>query len=291
VAALVASVLVPVALVTLLIEAAALAWGWSRWSAIAVAAGLISFHVMVFLLSGFAFWKWVIALLAVTAGVVLYARHGRPLLGWRGVLGVVLITGVAVVALRPASLGWFDTRLTTYFQYVVVADDGQRFTLNRADFAPFQQGILVDDLSAIDPARPLVTNWSTPRLELFRELQAAAPQDVAAIRSRLGGPPAAAAARERLAGTMTSLVCGLAHFGVAPAVVPPLLRAPLHGRQAATPGDFQFDRGIERVEIRAVDSFYDGQATSVIRDDLVLAVTPATDCAGPMAALEAASVR
>ena len=146
------------------LEIGALAFLWHRRVAIVLLALFVVFHLGVFAVYGYLFWTWIfldivflILLIRLKSGLDFFSRPHFA-------LSVILI-GFSSAWCNPASLAWFDTRLTYTFRYEATGVSGQTYALPPRFFAPYGDiftmanfGYLVSDHSRLSGPYAITQN-------------------------------------------------------------------------------------------------------------------------------------
>lgn len=132
-----------------------------RRLALAALVTLPGLHLMVFLVSGIFFWKWMVLELALIAFV---ARADRRTLATFGPLLVLLALPVALLSPRlfgVATLAWYDTPYTVNLELEAVGTSGTVYRVDRDDMAPYEVLLSQGRLGFVAQPRYLVGSVGT----------------------------------------------------------------------------------------------------------------------------------
>ncbi|HEV2071503.1 MAG TPA: hypothetical protein VGR26_17075, partial [Acidimicrobiales bacterium] len=140
-----AAIVVEVAVVLLLL---------GRRPALAVLLALPGLHLLVFLLSGIFFWKWMVLELAL---LVFFLRCDRATLASFG--PALVLVALPFAALSPrlfgvSTLAWYDTPYSVNLELEAVGESGKVYRVDRGDLAPYEVLLAQGRLSFV--ARPKV---------------------------------------------------------------------------------------------------------------------------------------
>lgn len=142
----------------LLVEAAFVAFFFSRRLAIALLVAATVFHFGVFYLFGFLFWTWIVLDIVLAGLLIATHRAGRStqLFG----LSFVPLAAALIVAgpywARPPALAWYDTPLSYTYTVEATLDTGERVRLNPKFFAPYEDAFTMAGFSYLSPAHGLL---------------------------------------------------------------------------------------------------------------------------------------
>ncbi len=157
---------------TLLIEAGACAALLHRRAALVAIPACILLHTGIYLASGIAFWKWA----AVDAALLfLVWRAGKDLFTrwpwWLRAGGVVAVL-LCQWTLQPMRLGWWDTKLSQFYDIEVVDAGGKVYEIEPEVFSPFDVPIvqgrlqyLVDEPTAVGALGAATSQRQWARIE------------------------------------------------------------------------------------------------------------------------------
>lgn len=127
--------LIPAAIV---VELATILFLLGRRPALAALLALPGLHLMVFLLSGIFFWKWMILEAAL---IVLVVRCRKETFSTFGPALVILALPFAFLSPRlfgVATLAWYDTSYSVNLELEAVGTSGAVYRVDRDDMAPYE---------------------------------------------------------------------------------------------------------------------------------------------------------
>lgn len=124
-------------------------------------------HVVIFLVSGIFFWKWIIMNLALVA-----AMHRLP--KWveerRFIFGAILVVWMAPQAFEIVRLGWYDSQALTYSETVAVTHDGEEIVVPSNFFGSISVTAAQSRLGRVEAGHyPTVTWGTTQDSEIYRQ--------------------------------------------------------------------------------------------------------------------------
>lgn len=158
VVAIVNWLLVPAAIV---VEVAVVLLLLGRRPALAVLLALPGLHLLVFLLSGIFFWKWMVLELAL---LVFFLRCDRATLAGFGPALVLLALPFAALSPRlfgVATLAWYDTPYSVNLELEAVGESGTVYRVDRGDLAPYEVLLAQGRLSFVARPKVLVASAGT----------------------------------------------------------------------------------------------------------------------------------
>ncbi len=176
--------LVPAAIV---VEVAAVLLLLGRRPALAGLVALPGLHLMVFLMSGIFFWKWMILELAL---IVFVARCSRDTFAAFGPILVLLALPFVVLSPRlfgVSTLAWYDTPYSVNLELEAVGVSGAAYRVDRDDMAPYEvllsQGRLgfVAKPGVLVGSRGSALDWDLAS----RVIQAQTPSDISEAERQL----------------------------------------------------------------------------------------------------------
>jgi hypothetical protein len=173
-------------LTTLAIQFGAIGLWWHRRSFTVLIAGFVTFHVFTLLTAGIAFWKWVVADLALFAYVSHVADADPGAIFTRrnaAIVTVIILLGLTPVV-QAASLGWFTLNYERQYTYRVVSEDGSTVDVTKFETHPYD---IVP--GSVDGAvrTPLIDAGSTTDYRMARRIRSAdSAGDIVKLEARYG---------------------------------------------------------------------------------------------------------
>ena len=148
----------PMKSVTVIAEIGALVCLWNTSTMRFFLVVWIILHVGIFLMSGICFWMWMILNCALL--ILFFGRAARSVTTFtraQFLLSVFVIAGGGLL-FRPAKLAWLDARATYTYRFEGTGEDGSRYTLPPAYFAPFEYQFTLGNFHYLqeDPHLPIV---------------------------------------------------------------------------------------------------------------------------------------
>ena len=171
-------------------EIGCLVFLWRRTVTFALLGAVTLFHIATFALYGYLFWTWIALDIAV---LVVLARDRRErridiYSPTHFAASVVLIAFVSHWA-QPASLAWFDTRLSYTYRYEVVGVSGERYRLPPRFFAPYGDVFTMANFSYLVRQHGLLVSpygITGDRARADRLMEARTPSDIYSLESEIG---------------------------------------------------------------------------------------------------------
>lgn len=268
---------VMLALGTLLIELGAGLMLLDYRLAIALTAGYLLLHTGILLASGIFFWKWMVVDVAILASLTMIvgAGHGEAVFGlWP----FLVTTGIIVLApwiCRPSWLGWTDSGFANFFRFEVVTPMGDRLEIPRNAFEPFDVSFCQSRFYFLASRPSLVGTFGcNTRLDdrattLTQDLLASKgdPDAIGRIRQLAGRRTHRAGAAEALEQLVRRRVQTLGSRGPWARLTPPK-----HILVSSRMSAFTGREPIDRIDIRYVETCFDGERNRVITDEVVRSI-------------------
>lgn len=155
---LVTGSLLPLNAVTFVVQLACIAVFWRRSWIVALTLIYDLQHVMIFLLTGIFFWKWIIFNVALVAAASRLPSEKIPLLvGLLGAATCLLANHLFFVA----KLGWYDTRAYNQLHMLAVVDDGREVPVPTNFFGPLSVSMAQMDYAYEWPDALNVGTWGS----------------------------------------------------------------------------------------------------------------------------------
>jgi hypothetical protein len=270
----------PLMLGTLVVECGSILLLWRRWSLVGFLVVAAVFHIVAFAMTGFWFWRWILADACLVAFLFGRSRLARLDLFTpaRFILSVVVIFA-SPLWVHSENLTWFDTPLTYSLLFDGIDQHGKAHQLPAGAFQPYSEAIVLGAFPAISPYPRLTSPMGITRNRSLAEalVSARAPEDVFRLEATRGtvrpADPAELAAFDDFFGRYAAnLRC-------------PVKRDPLLIRMAAPPrhlwtspldAALPCDVSLVKVRVTEVTTFFDGKHSRVIRTR-VLREVPAAD--------------
>jgi hypothetical protein len=277
-AELLGRVVLPLMLVTLVLECGALVMLWRRWSLVGFFVLATLFHIGVFAMTGIAFWKWVMA----DAFLLVYLLRGERLARVTFFTPARFALSVAAIVasplwMRAENLTWYDTPLTYSLRYEGVDARGVTYALPAGFFRPFSDAIVLGTFASVSPYVQLTRGMGVTSDRRLAEalVTARSPDEIFALEATFGSvrrdSMAVIAFDDFVSRTAARARCSTRRD-------PLILRiagAPRHlwtvPMQEALPCDIT----LATIRVYEETSFYDGTALRVVRRRLLREVASA----------------
>ncbi|MGQ0603045.1 MAG: hypothetical protein ACT4QE_15280 [Anaerolineales bacterium] len=180
-----ANFMVPLMLFTLMVELGSLLSLWRHWVTLAWLTGAVMLHTGILLMSGIAFWKWMLLEAALIMAWLMVGKARTAALYTRShfVLSLILIAG-GPLWFKPVSLAWYDTPITYTYRLDGIGASGERYVLPSRMFSLYADMLTFGNFGYLDP-QPRIDNlvWGVTmnpatasalvRVETLEELAAA----------------------------------------------------------------------------------------------------------------------
>ena len=257
----------PLLLLTLILELGVVFILWRRRLTLLLLLGMVGLHLAIVALSGIFFWKWILLDLLLF-GVVWRqkpaeqaALYDRPV-----VLAAFLLMLGSNLYFRPTSLYWYDTPLTQRFNVEVVTTTGDVYSLERNFLRPYQIIFAKEGFHVLNPEPFLVgTYGATSELAVQRALQAAErPEDLAAIGAQYGLRAANPVGQRQVDGFLRAYFQSYNQQRRFAGWL-----GPDHIQVERPAGAYDGQAPVARVQIRYLQSWYDGQQLWTVGDEII----------------------
>lgn len=165
---------------------------WRRFTLLGFLILWSLFHAGIFVLSGILFWQWM--LLEGTLALLIQRiwRHRPvPFVSTPHLLvSMVLIAG-SPLWVKPVALAWLDAPISYTYRYSAVTEDGRRFSLPPAFFAPYDFQFTLGFFKYLSPPPHLDITWgASGQREVADALMAdRSPEGVARVEREMGRDP------------------------------------------------------------------------------------------------------
>lgn len=277
---LLARVDIVLALYTLVIELGFVALLAGRPLAITLFMGAAGLHLGIFVCSGIFFWKW--ALTAGAAAVFLAVLPGEAAATLftpaHFALSLLIIT-LSPLVFGVAWLGWEDTRFNNFFCFEAIGRSGHTYQVSRHWFSPHEVAFSQSRFFFLYDGPVLVGTHgcharrdpATRRLADELEASAGDPDRLEDIKRRMGRNTYDPAKAKAFAGFLAR-VFERHNAGVrrhSPLPIPP---APMHMMMWAERNAYRRQEQVDRVIVRYVETFFDGNEVRRVLDRVVLDV-------------------
>ena len=218
------------------------------------------FHLGIFLMSGILFWQWML-LESSLALLIQRVWQGRPLpfvstSHW--LVSIVLIAGSSLWV-KPVALAWLDVPISYTYRYTAVTEDGRRYSLPPAFFAPYDFQFTIGFFKYLSPPPHLDIIWgaSSQRAVADALMADLTPQGVARVEREMGRDP-------RKPGRQADLEAFVARFvahrvAAGPQQAPGWLAPPVQIRTWPKGEAWNSQAAIVTVEVDQVTNLYDGE--------------------------------
>ncbi len=262
---------IPLQLYTLIVELGAILLLFGRRLAILILIGEFLLHLGIFLSSGIFFWKWMVLDVGLIALLWKYqAETVRFLFTRRKAALSVIIIGFAYLYFSPTPAGWFDTRANNFYEFEASDVNGSVYNLSRNFWAPYDLPFVQDQFFYLSEDRVLVGTYGTQHNFGLARLTNAADsrQDIEQVWEEYG----TLRYSESRAAAFDAFVIRFfrnANARMDKTVVPAFLRPPHHITTFPPENAFELQSPIERVRIRYVETFYNGDKIIVLQDKII----------------------
>ncbi len=265
---------VPLMVATLMLElGSAFVLCWRR-GALMFLAGIIAFHGGVLLLTGIAFWHWMIVSGLLIAFLLTPAPdRATALFPRRAKLLYALLVFGAVLLFRPMPLAWHDTRVLYVYELEGIDASGARTTLPPDSFTPFEDIFAFGNFGYLNRATRLtgqVMGAAADTAQARAVNGARTPEAVFAAERKFGQAHFDAGLSAGFDSLVQRVVMRLNASGgeAAPWAT---ARAPRH--LWTTLGRASVNTPITRVRVHMLTWLYDDEQLRMIRDEIVREVT------------------
>ncbi len=266
---------------TLLIEVGALALMVHRRLTLCLIPAFMALHGVILLTTGIFFWKWI-----VFDGALLlwWLRLRGPRIDetdWQVLPGLnprvalvasLLIMGATRFIFYNVDFAWFDTRLTNYFQIRGTGVSGRDYKIDPRFFAPHDIVLNQSRFYYLVDEPVISGTYATVRdFELMKKLQVASLDDLPAIRERYGKRQYRAPLADLFLKTIAWQVMKVNELGWRDHPLG-VLRAPYHFQRQVTEDTWNMEEPIARVDVRFIESFYDGETIHELSNRSVMTI-------------------
>lgn len=123
---------------TMIIQLGALFLLYTKRISIAFFIGFELLHLGIFFASGIFFWAWIIVNLGFIYLVKKLPKESLEFLYSKQTFGVfIAVVLLSPLVYKPVALGWWDTSISTVYDFYAITKDNKKIRLNRNDFSPY----------------------------------------------------------------------------------------------------------------------------------------------------------
>ena len=266
---------------TLIIELGSVFILSNRRVALALLAGFMLLHSLIFMLMGILFWKWlcmdaclliVVWRMKAPLAMELFSRKNFG-------FGVATTAGI-LIFMQPWGQGSLNTPLAATYRFEAVGESGERYSLSSDFFAPYDVIFAQRRFYCLSDQAPVVSTFgSTKNPSLFREIGQAGPDAVQIAKiiddaqtngnaesTEDAANPQLAAQFDQFVTRFVQAKLNAGESAIAERIGPfhHILQSP--GGEGLAPYDWQ--EPIARVDVYEVQKFYDTQAIHTLKDQL-----------------------
>lgn len=146
---------------TMILQLGALFLLYKRRISIAFFIGFEMLHLGIFFASGIFFWAWIIVNLGFVYLVKKLPRESLEFLYSKQTFGVfVAVVLLSPLYYKPIALGWWDTNITTTYDFYATTSNGETRRLNRNDFSPYDQIFTQNRFHYLNNGKYIAHTWN-----------------------------------------------------------------------------------------------------------------------------------
>ena len=163
----------PMKIVTLLLECGVIFMFWKRKVLLSLLFGWIFFHCAVFMVSGIAFWRWMV----VEALVLwLFWKKWTPAEVTLHSPATLLLSALTIIGsmlwFNPTALAWRDAPMSYTYRLEAVGISGQHYSLPPGFFAPYDYQFTLGDFNYLSNNTLLPVVWGATNRRTAAALEA-----------------------------------------------------------------------------------------------------------------------
>lgn len=123
---------------TIVIETAAVFLMWRRNISIVIISSFVFLHTTIFVLSGIAFWKWIIVDIAFLLFIVLVDKSDQSnVFDQKTVIVVTLLIVFSPIIIQTAPLGWYTNNYDARYTIETVSESGEIKDVHWSEMDPY----------------------------------------------------------------------------------------------------------------------------------------------------------
>jgi hypothetical protein len=263
-------------LATMAIELGAIFILFHKRVALILLLSFIVLHLMIFLTSGIFFWKWI--LLAIAFGLALTRLPDiltRQIFNWPAFIISILVIHFSPHYFNPANLAWYDTRLNNFYEIQAVGDTGTIYTVGRGFMSPYDFPFAQNRFWYLSDEKLLVRTYGTTSdPEIADALKTIKPGlELTELEMAKGRNYYNQDRAENFAQFLYVYFKNL-NNRQSKRLVLNYIASPHHIWNFAN-GDnvYQMQEKVQKVQVRFVKTFYDGQKIHTLEDRIVRVIT------------------
>lgn len=139
---------------------------------------LCLFHVVVFIISGVFFWKWLLINVVLITLLIAYKKAFEQIFTKQNLILSVAIIGAAEWFFYPVQLAWWDFRLYETMSYEVIDENDKTYTLSTNQLRPYEQMGYYQKLNYLVPDSIDIVNNDLTNHNVYNELKKMKTEDV-----------------------------------------------------------------------------------------------------------------